>query len=194
MTKLSIAFIVGSSRQGRFADKPAQWLIKIAQGRQDLSAELLDLRDYPLPLFDEPSPPVANPPRDPIALAWAKALERFDGFVFITPEYNQSIPAVLKNALDYAFKEWNLKPAAFAGYGAVGAARAIQHLRLTVAALRMAPISKAVHINMVEFQALRENKPFADFPHLEQSANAMLDELSWWASALKAARSTPAAS
>lgn len=188
MQALSIALIVGSTRQGRFADKPTQWLMELGARRQDMKLEVLDLRDFPLPFFDEPVSPSVAPPKHPTAQAWAAQLARFDGFIFVTPEYNHGIPAVLKNALDYAFKEWHLKPAAFVGYGTVGAARAVQVLRQNVLPLRMSPVTRAVHVGAAELQGIRGGKAFSDFPQLEQAAGAMFDDLSWWASTLKPAR------
>ena len=183
-----IAIIVGSTRQGRFADKPVQWISELGSNRKDLRFEVVDLRDFPMPFFDEAGSPAAVPPTNVTAVEWGKKLATFDGFIFVTPEYNHGITAVLKNALDYAYKEWNYKPAAFVGYGAVGAARAIQNLRMTAATLRMAPISKAVHLTMAEVQGIQGGKTFATFPHLEQSANAMLEELSLWLKALRPMR------
>ncbi len=187
MTKPQIALIVGSTRPGRFADQPAGWLQELAQQREDFQLQVLDLRDYPLPFFEEASPPAAVPPSNVVALEWAKALSRCDGFIFLTPEYNHGPPAVLKNALDCAYKEWGLKPAAFVGYGALGAARSIQVLRLTVVALRMASISKAVHLG-AEFSAIRGGKEFSEFPQLEKAAEAMFDELVLWTQGLRAMR------
>lgn len=188
MPALKIALIIGSTRKGRFADKPVQWIQELASKRQDFELEVVDLRDFPMPFFDEPGPPVAVSPTNDVAQRWGKTLGGFDGFIFVTPEYNHGPAAVLKNALDYAFKEWNLKPAAFVGYGAVGAARAVQVLRLTAATLRMVSVSKAVHIGMIEFQGIRGGKPFTDFPYLEQAAAAMFDELALLAPVLRAAR------
>ncbi len=183
MSKPNIALIVGSTRPGRFADRPAAWLQELALRRQDFEMQVLDLRDYPLPFFEEAGPPAAVPPANDVAKAWANALSRYDGFIFLTPEYNHGPPAVLKNALDYAYKEWGLKPAAFVGYGALGAARSVQALRLSVLALRMASISKAVHLG-AEFAAIRGGKRFDEFPHLEKAADAMFDELVLWAKGL----------
>jgi NAD(P)H-dependent FMN reductase len=113
----------------------------------------------------------------------------FDGYIFVTAEYNRSIPAVLKNALDYAYPEWNKKPAAFVGYGSVGAARAIEQLRLMAIELQMAPTRTGVHIQGADFMAaLREGKNIAELTYLQQNATDMLDQLVWWTNALKDAR------
>lgn len=189
MTLPKIGIIIGTTRQGRFGERPAGWLHTLAQQRTDLAFEAVDLRDYPLPFFDEVAPPAARAPTHEVALRWGAKLAEFDGFIFVTAEYNHGIPAVLKNALDYAYKEFNRKPAAFVGYGGAGAARAVQQLRLTASALQMAPLAKVVQINTVEYLGvLQQGKTFEDYPHLHTAAVALLDDLAWWARALKAAR------
>jgi NAD(P)H-dependent FMN reductase len=124
---------------------------------------------------------------------WQKKVGHYDGYIFVTAEYNRGVPAVLKNALDFAYPEWNRKPAAFVGYGAIGAARAIEQLRLITIELQMAPTRSAVHLAGADFMAaLREGKPISDFAYLKQTADALLDELAWWANALKMARQATA--
>lgn len=187
MTRPKIAIIIGTTRQARFGERPAAWLHSLAQKRTDLTFELVDLRDYPLPFFDEPAPPAVCIPTNEVALRWGAKVAEFDGFIFITAEYNHGMPAVLKNALDYAYKEFNRKPAAFVGYGGAGAARAVQQLRLTAAALQMAPLAKVVQINTVEYLGvLQQGKTFEDYPHLHTAAVALLDDLAWWARTLNA--------
>ena len=189
-----IGIVVGSTREGRFSERAAAWFHKIAALRTDLSVEIIDLRDYPMPFFDEPASPAWTPPMDPVAVRWAAKLVEFDGFVFVTPEYNHGYSAVLKNALDYAFQQFNRKPAAFVGYGGVGAARAIEQLRMVAVELQMAPIPKSVNVGMAEFLGIwRQGKDFADFPHLEQAAVALLDDLSWWSRTLQAGRQAASA-
>jgi NAD(P)H-dependent FMN reductase len=184
-----IGVIVGSTRQGRFGDRPAQWIHDIASQRGDLSVELIDLRDYPLPMFDEPMSPAWGPPANPEAQRWASKLATLDGLIVVTPEYNHGYPGVLKNALDHAYAEFVHKPIGFVGYGGVGAARAIEQLRLVSIELQMAPVRNAVHIGMTEFLGLwRQGKSFDDFPHLAQAATGLLDDMTWWAGALRAAR------
>src|ERR1700722_4323322 len=131
-----IGIVIGSTRPSRFGDKPAAWIHGIAGKRADLDFEVIDLRDYPLPLFDEPGSPAWAPIENKVAQRWAAKLAGLDGFILVTPEYNHGINAVLKNALDYAYKEWVHKPVAFVGYGGVGAPRAIQQLPLVAAELR----------------------------------------------------------
>src|ERR1700722_1758149 len=128
-TKPRIAIVIGSTRPGRYADKAAGWMLKQTKARGDIEAELLDLRDHPLPFFDEKGPPMSTPSENPEALRWQKTLARYDGFVFVVAEYNSSITGVLKNALDQAYKEWGRKPFTAIGYGGAGAARAVEDLR-----------------------------------------------------------------
>jgi NAD(P)H-dependent FMN reductase len=190
MTKpLRVGIILGSTRTGRFADRPAEWLRQIAEKREDVSFELVDLRDYPLPFFDEPKSPFREPSKNEIALTWGRKIAELDAFVFVTGEYNHSIPASLKNALDYLYAEWNRKPAAFLAYGNTGGARGVEQLRLILVELQVAPLRSAVHIVRFEFMdMLLKGKTFADFPHLEEAANVMLDDLIWWGRALRAGR------
>jgi NAD(P)H-dependent FMN reductase len=184
-----IGIVVGSTRDGRFSEIATAWFHKIAVQRTDLRVEIIDLRDYPMPFFDEPASPAWMPPKNQIAVRWAAKLAELDGFVFVTPEYNHGYSAVLKNALDYAFQQFNRKPAAFVGYGGVGAARAIEQLRLVAVELQMAPIPKSVNIGMAEFLGIwQQGKDFANFPHLEQAAVALLDDLSWWSRTLQTGR------
>lgn len=184
-----IGIIVGTTREGRFSERPAAWIHQLASARGDAEYELVDLREHPLPFFDEPMSPASAPPKGAAAASWSRTLERLDGFIVVTAEYNRGAPAVLKNAFDFAYAPWARKPVAFVGHGGTGASRAVEQLRLVSINLRMAPVSSAVHIGMMEFLGIRnQGKSFGDFPHLEQSARQMLDELAWWVKALKSAR------
>ena len=188
-----IGIVIGSTRPSRFGDKPAAWIHIIANTRADIDFEMIDLRDYPLPLFDEPGSPAWGPIENKVAQRWAAKLATLDGFILVTPEYNHGISAVLKNALDYAHKEWVHKPVAFVGYGGVGAARAIEQLRLVAAELQMVSVRNAVHIAAADFLGLwRQGKSFDDHPHLAEAAAGMLEELAWWTRALKFARENAA--
>jgi NAD(P)H-dependent FMN reductase len=129
------------------------------------------------------------PPASEAALRWGKKMAELDGYVFITAEYNHSMSGVLKNALDYAYSEYNRKPATFVGYGGVGGARAVEQLRLVFAELQIASLKHTVHINAPEYLGVvNEGKTFADFPYLEDAAVLMLGQLVWWAATLKAGR------
>jgi NAD(P)H-dependent FMN reductase len=189
MPKPKIAIILSTTREGRFGDKVADWIKDVAARHDALAFEVVDLRDFPLPFFDEPRSPAYYASEKPEVKRWSAKMAGFDGYLFVTAEYNRSVPAVLKNALDHVYGELNRKPAAFVGYGAVGAARAIEHLRLIAVEMQMAPTRNAVHIAMEPFLAvLQGQKTLAEFDYLNASAVAMLDELAWWSKALKQAR------
>src|SRR5256886_2428509 len=153
MAKPKIAVIISTTRAARFGEKPARWIYDIARARTDMSVELIDLRDYPMPFFDEVASNAWAPSKNEVAQRWQKKVAEFDGYIFVTAEYNRSMPAVLKNALDYAYPEWNRKAAAYVGYGSVGAARSIEHLRLSCVELQMAPMRHGVHIQGADFMA-----------------------------------------
>ena len=123
-----IGIIISTTRPGRFADVPTNWLFNIAKKRNDADFEIVDLRDYPMPFFEEKMQPAQAPVQNEVALRWSRKIASLDGYIFVTAEYNHSIPAVLKNALDYLYSEIQRKPATFLGYGGTGAARAIGHL------------------------------------------------------------------
>jgi NAD(P)H-dependent FMN reductase len=188
---LEVGLIVGSTRQNRFADIPARWLVEGASARPDLQLTVLDLRDFRLPFFNEAIPPSVTGGvfTEPEALAWGKRLSEFDAFVAIAAEYNHGVTAVLKNAFDSALKEWHRKPIAFVGYGGVGGSRAIEHLRGIAIELQMAPIRHEVNIAMEPFLGILQNgRALNDYEYLVQSRELMLDHLVWWGEALKAAR------
>lgn len=192
MTKPNIAIIIGTTREHRFADKPAAWLLEQAQKRDDMTVELVDLRDFDLPFFDEAGPIAFMPSQDKAALAWQEKIAQFDGYIFMTAEYNSSLPAVTKNALDQAYSQWNRKAAATFGYGGLGAARAVEHLRNILIALQMVPVRNGVNLGSGEFfkvSPLGANGEMAEVEAiLAPSATAMFDDLVWWANATKTAR------
>jgi NAD(P)H-dependent FMN reductase len=188
MAKPRIGIIISSTRENRFGEKAAAWIYALASQRTDLDFEIVDLRDYPLPFFEGISPLYA-PPANDVAQRWGAKMVELDGYLFVTAEYNRSITGVLKNALDWAYTEYNRKPAAYLGYGGVGGARAVEQLRLISVELQMAPTRSGVHIGGADAMGLIfQGKPFSDFPHLDATATTMLDELAWWAKALKTAR------
>ena len=189
MSKPKIGVILSTTRPGRFADRAAAWLLELTAQRHDLEFELVDLRDYPLPLFDEPKSPLWAPAENGVAQRWAAKVAAVDGYVFVTAEYNHGVPGVLKNAIDYVAHVFAKKPAAYVGYGGVGAARAIEPLRLINVEQQMAPLKSAVHIGGADFiDLLVHGKSFADKPHLVPGVQAMLEELAWWTHALRQAR------
>jgi NAD(P)H-dependent FMN reductase len=189
---LQIGVVIGSTRIGRFADKPAEWVMELGRKREAVAFELLDLRDYPMPFFDQPKSPLREPSKNEVAQKWARKIGELDGFIFVTGEYNHGIPAVLKNALDHVYAEFNRKPASFVGYGNAGGARAIEQLRSMLVELQVAPLRGAVHLTREQFIGiLLDGKSFADSVPLAQAGEAMLSELIWWAEALRAGRRRP---
>jgi NAD(P)H-dependent FMN reductase len=192
MSKPKIAVIVGSTRATRFGDKPAEWIANIAKARGDLDIEIVDLRDYPLPFFDEVSSSLYAPSKSEMAQRWQKKVAEFDGFIISAAEYSRGPTAALKNALDYAYTEWNRKPISFVGYGGVGGARAIEQLRLNAVELQMVPARNAVHIVWADYAQAQQGKKLDEFEHLNQAARIMLDEHAWWAKLLKKARADEA--
>ena len=195
-SKPRIAVVIGSTRPSRFADVPARWIMAQAQERGDMEVELVDLRDHPLPFFDEIASNLWMPSQNPEAVRWQETVGRFDGYIFVVAEYNHSITGVLKNALDQAYKEWNRKPFTAIGYGGVGAARAIEQLRGIAVELQMVSTKGAVHIGGGDFMAVHTmfgNQPIETVEaNLLPGAKAALDELAWWAKATMAAKAADA--
>jgi NAD(P)H-dependent FMN reductase len=190
MTTISV--IVGSTRQGRFSEKPAQWILQHLQKRDGIEARLLDLRDFPMPFFDQaltPAMPGRAPYENEVVKRWTAAIAASDGFVFVSPEYNYGPSAVLKNAIDWVYPEWNRKAAAFVSYGSAMGARSVQQLRETMIEVQISPVRSSVHIPVAtlwaHFQAGDVNKGLAD---LATQAQTMIDDLLWWTTALKTAR------
>ena len=192
MTTISV--IVGSTRQGRFSEKPAQWILQHLQERDGIEARLLDLRDFPMPFFDQAvSPAMPGRPayENEVVRKWTAAIGASDGFIVVTPEYNFGPPAVLKNAIDWVYPEWNRKAAGFVSYGSAMGARGVQQLRQTVIEIQLAPIRSSVHIPVATLWAHYQGGDVdAGLGQLEASAKALIDDLLWWTAALKTARSS----
>jgi len=189
-----ISVIVGSTRQGRFSEKPAKWIFQHLKERDGVDARLLDLRDFPMPFFDQPVTP-ATPGRAPfeneVVQIWTAAIAQSDGFVFVTPEYNYGSSAVLKNAIDWVYAEWHRKPTCFVSYGSAMGVRSVQQLRLTAIEIQLAPNRSSVHIPVATLLAhYRGGDVDAGLAELEAPAGAMIDDLLWWTAALKAARAS----
>jgi NAD(P)H-dependent FMN reductase len=184
MTKIGI--ILGSTRPGRNGEAVAKWVTEIASRRDDAAFELVDLADFPLPHLDEPMSAAWGSYQNEHTKAWSAKIAEFDGFVFVTPEYNHSTSGVLKNALDYLYAEWNNKAAAFVSYGGVGGARAVEHLRLIASELQLATVRAQVAISLItEFENYTTFKPG---DHLEPQVDTMLDQLVAWSKALEPLR------
>ena len=144
------------------------------------------------PFFDEVSSSLYVPSKSEVAQRWQKKVAEFDGFIVSAEEYSRGPTASLKNALDYAYNEWNKKAVGFVGYGGVGGARAVEQLRLHAVELQMAPIRAGVHIVWGDMVAAREGKKLGELAHLNKSAADMLDQLVWWTVALNKARKAEA--
>jgi NAD(P)H-dependent FMN reductase len=190
---IRILVILGSTRENRFSERAGQWVVEGLSARGDMEVELVDLRDHPLPFFDGMAP--ARTLRDyPSAETrrFGELLDRADGFVIVTPEYNHGYSAVLKNAIDHTFVEWQHKPVTFVGWGNVGGARAIEQLRLVMVELEAAPLRHAVSILPdVLVPALRaEVFETSMLESIAPRLTLLADDLHWWATALANARAS----
>jgi NAD(P)H-dependent FMN reductase len=187
---LKIAIIIGSTRPGRNGEAVAKWVYEIVQKRRDAEFELVDIKDFNLPLLDEPVPPMMGQYSKPHTKAWAARIGSFDAYVFVVPEYNHGINGALKNAIDFLFAEWNNKAAGFVSYGGASGARAVEQLRLVLAEMQIATVRNQVLLSMYsDFENFNVFKPG---PTKEQSVNDMLDQLIAWGGALKPVRGKPA--
>jgi NAD(P)H-dependent FMN reductase len=184
-----IGIIVGSTRQGRLGAEVAHWVRRIAvsDGRADY--ELVDLRDYDLPLFDEAVVPMVTPGVKAHTRRWSEAIAGLDGFVIVTPEYNHGIPAALKNAIDFLYTEWNDKAVGFVGYGADGAVRAVEHLRGVMGMVRAADVAPQVTLSLAtDFKDYRE---FAPAERRRDEVITLLSSVISWSTALETLRRAP---
>jgi len=195
---LSLKVILGSTREGRVGDKPAHWILGEAGRQSGVVAELLDLRDFPLPFFDRPQSPIREGGvyRDPAVTRWAAQIAPADAYIVVGPEYNHGYSAVLKNALDHLYPEWARKPIGFVSYGSVGGARAVEQLRLVAVELQMWPIKTALHIPVDVYLAAMKQpippdpqvfEPLKKSPFGDRVAMFFADLL-WATRALKEAR------
>jgi NAD(P)H-dependent FMN reductase len=187
---LKIAIILGSTRQNRQGEQAARWLFNYIKTHNDFEVELLDLSDWPLPFYEEALTPsrIKGNYASEVARRWSEKIKGFDGYIVISPEYSHGYPAVLKNALDYLYTEWNNKPVAFVSYsGGPGAGiRVVEQLRLVAIELQMAPIRESVNIPFVQRAFDEQGQPNDEF--LVTKTNSMIAQLTWWATALKVAR------
>jgi NAD(P)H-dependent FMN reductase len=188
----NIKIIIGSTCEGRFADQATTWIANELIKQEHIHVEILDLRDYDMPFFNEPvSPSMKQEPYTNEAVArFTAKIAQGDAFIIVTPEYNHGAPAVLKNAIDWVSPEWNNKPVAFVSYGAVGGARVIEQLRLVAIELQMVPIKNAVYIPGEQYFPVAFGKASAAdmFIHMQKSGEAMITQLLWWTKILKTAR------
>ena len=189
---INIKVIAGSTRDGRFSDKAALWISQKIKKQEGVAVEILDLRNYNMPFFNESTSPAFKQEsyKNEEVARFTQKIAQGDGFVIVTPEYNRGTSAVLKNAIDWVYQEWNKKPVAFVSYGSVGGARAVEQLRLNVIELQMVPIRNAVHIPGDKYyQMLSGKMDIKDlFALVSQQAEDMIEQLLWWTRVLKKAR------
>lgn len=183
--------ILSSTREGRVGERIARWVYAVLSRQQDVSARLVDLRDFPLPFYPYPKSPklIEGEYSGEVEKKWQEVTSAADGFIIVTPEYNHGYPAVLKNALDYLYVPWNRKPVAFVSYGgSSGGIRAVDQLRQVAIELGMVPIRSEVNIPYV-VKALGEGDEPQD-KTFSQRAEAMIHELVIWATTLRKVRAT----
>lgn len=183
---VKIAVVLGSTRPGRNGEAVARWVYDLAGKRGDAEFELIDIAAFDLPLLDEPVPPSMGQYSHEHTRRWAAKVAEFDGYVFVTPEYNHSTSAALKNALDHLYAEWNNKAAGFVSYGSVGGIRAVEQLRLMMAELQVATVRAQVALSLfTDFENFSSFHPAA---HHEPAVTDLLDQLICWSQAMKSVR------
>ncbi|KDN16251.1 NAD(P)H-dependent oxidoreductase [Amycolatopsis rifamycinica] len=188
MTKIGI--VLGSTRPGRVGEQVARWVHERAARREDAEFVVLDLRDHPLPHLEEP-PGFSGRYEDERTRAFAAVIASCDGFVFVTPEYNHSLPGVLKNAMDHVYVEWNTKAAGFVSYGGAGGARSVEQLRLVCGALQLADVGPQVTLPLAtEFDL---GTVFAPGEHQFAALDTLLGHVVAWSTALAPLRGGEAA-
>src|SRR5687767_5067220 len=171
---IKVALIIGSTRPGRVGEAVGKWAFGIAGRRKDAQFELVDIQDFNLPLLDEPVPPSQGKYSKEHTKRWAAKIASFDGFVFVTPEYNHGIAGALKNAIDFVYAEWNNKAAGFVGYGSAGGTRAVESLRLVMAELQIADVRAQVALSLhTDFENFTVFKPAS---YHEKSLNGVFDQ------------------
>lgn len=192
---MKLAVILGATREGRHSEKLAKWVVEQAKQLPDTEVTLLDLREYPLPFFDEAVSPKFNLNRHPKPEVnkWLNVLKTFDAYLVVTPEYNHSIPAVLKNALDYTDLQVAKKPFAIVSHGSAGGARAASHLKHVISEIRAVPIPTNLTLTMRVSEIFDENGTLAEEIDSSDSSprhrlQGTLAELKWYSDALAAAR------
>jgi NAD(P)H-dependent FMN reductase len=183
---IKVAIIIGSTRPGRVGEAVGKWVSALANQRDDAQFELVDIKDFDLPLLDEPVPPSQQKYSKDHTKRWAAKIASFDAFVFVTPEYNHGISGALKNAIDFLYAEWNNKAAGFVGYGSAGGARAVEHLRLVMAEVQVATVRNQVALSLfTDFENFTVFKPAS---YHEKSLSGVFDQVIAWGGALKELR------
>ena len=186
MTTPKIAIIMGSTRPGRNGEAVANWVYDQASKRDDAQFELIDVLDYQLPLLDEPMPTSFQQYQRDHTKAWSQKIAGFDGYVFVTPEYNHGVPAAMKNAIDFLYNEWNNKAAAFVSYGKDSGVRSVEHLRLTMVELQIANVREQVTFNL--FTDFENWTTFRPAGNQEEALTSQLNQLVAWSKALRTVR------
>ncbi|GAF45433.1 NADPH-dependent FMN reductase [Rhodococcus wratislaviensis] len=184
MTK--IAVILASTRPGRNGAPVAQWVYDHAKQRSDADYELIDIADYNLPHLDEAVPPSMGQYSQPHTQRWADKIASFDGFIFVTPEYNHSTSGALKNAIDFLYAEWNNKAAGFVSYGSAGGTRAVEHLQLVMGELQVADVRAQVALSL--FTDFINFSEFAPAAHHSASLGVLFKQVVSWSNALENVR------
>lgn len=185
---INIGIIAGSTRPERFGIQPATWLHQLAQERDDANFELVDLKEVDLPLLDEPVPPSMGQYEHEHTKRWSERIDRLDGFVFVTAEYNHSIPGALKNAIDFLFREWHHKPASFVSYGsAAGGARSVEHLRGVMGEVKIYDLREQLLLPNY-WDRLDDNGQYQFSDEEREQASAILDDLVFWAEQMQPIR------
>ncbi|MEN2736593.1 NAD(P)H-dependent oxidoreductase [Microbacterium sp. X-17] len=180
-----IAIIIGSTRPGRNGESVARWVLEHAEKRDGAEYELVDLAEWNLPHLDEPMPAAMGQYANDHTKAWAAKIAEFDGYLFVTPEYNHSTSGVLKNAIDFVGAEWFNKAAGFVSYGVFGGARAVEHLRLVLSQLQVATVSAFVGLSL---QHDFENWSLKPTAAQEAGLTPLFDQLESWSAALATVR------
>ena len=181
-----IGIIIGSTRPGRNSEAVAEWVYEKAAKRKDAKFELVDLKDYNLPILDEPVPASMGQYSNGHTKLWSEKISSLDAFIFVTPEYNHGASGALKNALDYLYVEFNNKAAGFVSYGSMGGVRAVEQLRLIMGELQVADVRSQVALSL--FTDFENYSVFKPAPQHEAALNTMIDQVIAWGNALKAVR------
>lgn len=187
---LNVAIIIGSTRPQRKGESVSKWVYEIAQTRKDANFELVDIKNFNLPLLDEPIPASMQQYSKPHTHAWSKKIASFDSYIFVTPEYNHGTSGALKNALDFLYHEWNNKSAGFVSYGGAGGTRAVEQLRQIMAELQIADVRAQVSLSL--HQDFENFSIFKPAPHHTKTLHTMIDQVVCWGEALQALRHSPA--
>jgi NAD(P)H-dependent FMN reductase len=190
MTKIGI--IIGSTRPGRLGAQVAEWVRDVSARRSDAEFELVDLAEFRLPLFDQPVPPAMGGTGGPEAQAWVRTIDTCDGFVFVTPEYNNQLPGALKNAIDFVYTGWADKAAGIVSYGAAGGTGSAAQLRQMCGLLGLADVPAQVSLHLAtDFENFTV---FVPSEPRTRSLEELLDRVVAWTAALEPVRSARTAS